>query len=80
MQISPLHAGETWIRKDVIITQNEKDLLCKMWNENADKEMKVGDNVKISNVIVGNFNQRTYVSSTIETKYEVCHTRVNTNN
>jgi len=42
MQISPLHAGETWIRKDVIITQNEKDLLCKMWNENADKEMKVG--------------------------------------
>jgi len=69
--VSPVSEGDTWRCRNIQIKNASKSLEVKLWNDKADIEVDVGDEVNISNVCVEDFSGQKTVSSSDETTTEV---------
>lgn len=66
--------GRAWSRHDVVLNDGTSadDVVIKLWNQRAAPEKDA--NVRITNLIVGEFNGHKDLSSTDRTAVQVCST------
>jgi len=69
--VYPVSYGDDWKRRDIKIGDGTLTLKCKLWDEFAEKDVRVGSQISFTNVTVNEYRGLKTVSSSDDTELSV---------